>query len=168
MYYSAPTESIFRGALSRTSPSLSRRVDVSKGPSEYLTGLDAANYPSSFIHNMPPLLNQCAKKYTEKGLKRLYNIHNNFLSRVLALANIVDGRRDSFQPFLRPYKSGNETFTQDAFLNKLWNAFIKFRGELVRGTSIVPDLESEDLRELDCCFHPGRRDYERVQVSGKQ
>ena len=68
---------------------------------------------------------------------------------MLALANIIDGRRDSFQPLLRPYKNGNETFTQDAFLNKLWNALIEFCGELVRGTRVVPDVEPEDLRELD-------------------
>lgn len=83
-------------------------------------------------------------------MERLCNIHNDFLSRMLALANIVDGRRKSFQPILRPYKNGNETFTQNAFLNKLWDALIKFRGDLVGGTSVVPDVESEDLGELDC------------------
>ena len=69
------------------------------------------------------------------------NIHNDFLARMLALANIVDGRWDSFQPWLRPNKNGNEIFMQDAFLNEPWNALVEFCDEFVRGTSEVPDVE---------------------------
>ena len=91
-----------------------------------------------------------AWKGTQREPKRSFNIHNNLLSRVLALANIVDGRWDSFQPLLLPYKNGNESFMQGALLNHLWNALIELCDELMRGSSEVPDVVSENLRELDC------------------
>ena len=68
---------------------------------------------------------------------------------MLALANIIDGRWDAFQPLFVPFQNGNESFMQDAFLNHLWDALVELCDEVMRGTSVVPDVVSENLCELD-------------------
>lgn len=68
---------------------------------------------------------------------------------MLALANIIDGRWDTFQPLFVPFQNGNETFMQDTLLNHLWDAFVELCDEVMSGTSEVPDLECKNLCELD-------------------
>lgn len=68
---------------------------------------------------------------------------------MLALANKIDGRWDSFQPLFVPFQNGNESFMQGALLNHLWDALIEHCGEAMSGTSEVPDFECENLCELD-------------------
>ena len=38
-------------------------------------------------------------------------------------------------------------------LNHLWSTLIELCDELMRGTGEVPNVVSENLRELDCRFH---------------
>lgn len=54
---------------------------------------------------------------------------------------------------LPPNKNRNESFMQGGPLNHLWSTLIELCDELMRGTGEVPNVVSENLRELDCRFH---------------